>query len=171
MADFNVANYLRISISDVIMVFISTMLIILFAKHFFWDKILVFIQKRQDLIQSNIDESVELKNEAQAQKDKYDEKLKSAGQEAHVILETARADATKQKDKILDQAQVEAGRIKERAQEEMAREQRRANLEMQNAISDVAIEAAKKLVDKEMDGSTQRKFVDDFIRQAGDKEW
>ncbi len=171
MADFNIANYLRISLTDVVMVFISTLLIILFAKHFFWDKILAFVQKRQDLIQENIDSSVELKSQAQASKDAYDEKLKGAGQEAHLILESARSDASQQKEQILQQAKAEADRMKERAQEEMERDRRKADLEMQNAISDVAIEAAKKLVDKEMDEDTQRKFVDDFIRQAGDKEW
>ena len=41
---------------------------------------------------------------------------------------------------------------------------------MKEAISDVAIEAAKKLVDKEMDESTQRKFVDDFLAKAGDQQ-
>ena len=38
MIDFNVSNYLRISLTDVVMVLISTGLIILFAKHFFWIK-------------------------------------------------------------------------------------------------------------------------------------
>ena len=42
---------------------------------------------------------------------------------------------------------------------------------MKNAIGDVAIEAAKKLVDKDMDETTQRKFVDDFINQVGDSQW
>ena len=42
---------------------------------------------------------------------------------------------------------------------------------MREAISDVAIEAAKKLVEKEMDEKIQKQFVQDFIDQAGDKEW
>ena len=170
MVDFNVANYLRINLQDMIMTLISTILIVLFAKHFFWDKILAFVKKRQDLIQGNIDSSEDLKKAALAQKEKYDVQMQHAGQDAHVIIETARANATQQKKEILDQANSEAARIKAKAQEDIDRDRLKAQDEMKEAISDVAIEAAKKLVDKEMDESTQRKFVDDFLAKAGDQQ-
>lgn len=170
MIDFNVANYLRINLQDMIMTLISTVLIVLFAKHFFWDKILAFVKKRQDLIQGNIDSSEDLKKAALAQKEKYDVQMQHAGQDAHVIIETARTNATQQKKEILDQANSEAARIKAKAQEDIDRDRLKAQDEMKEAISDVAIEAAKKLVDKEMDESTQRKFVDDFLAKAGDQQ-
>ena len=170
MVDFNVANYLRINLQDMIMTLISTILIVLFAKHFFWDKILAFVKKRQDLIQDNIDSSEDLKKAALAQKEKYEVEMKHAGQDAHVIIETARVNATQQKKEILDQANSEAARIKAKAQEDIDRDRLKAQDEMKEAISDVAIEAAKKLVDKEMDESTQRKFVDDFLAKAGDQQ-
>ncbi|MCI6087209.1 MAG: F0F1 ATP synthase subunit B [Absicoccus porci] len=170
MVDFNVANYLRINLQDMIMTLISTILIVLFAKHFFWDKILAFVKKRQDLIQDNIDSSENLKKAALAQKEKYDVQMQHAGQDAHVIIETARVNATQQKKEILDQANSEAARIKAKAQEDIDRDRLKAQDEMKEAISDVAIEAAKKLVDKEMDESTQRKFVDDFLAKAGDQQ-
>lgn len=170
MVDFNVANYLRINLQDMIMTLISTILIVLFAKHFFWDKILAFVKKRQDLIQDNIDSSEDLKKAALAQKEKYDVQMQHAGQDAHVIIETARVNATQQKKEILDQANSEAARIKAKAQEDIDRDRLKAQDEMKEAISDVAIEAAKKLVDKEMDEPTQRKFVDDFLAKAGDQQ-
>ena len=170
MIDFNVANYLRINLQDMVMTLISTVLIVLFAKHFFWDKILAFVKKRQDLIQDNIDSSENLKKAALAQKEKYDVQMQHAGQDAHVIIETARVNATQQKKEILDQANSEAARIKAKAQEDIDRDRLKAQDEMKEAISDVAIEAAKKLVDKEMDESTQRKFVDDFLAKAGDQQ-
>ena len=87
-----------------------------------------------------------------------------------MIIETARVNATQQKKEILDQANSEAARIKAKAQEDIDRDRLKAQDEMKEAISDVAIEAAKKLVDKEMDESTQRKFVDDFLAKAGDQQ-
>ena len=169
MIDFNVSNYLRISLTDVVMVLISTGLIVAFAKRFFWDKILSFVKQRQDLI--NIDESKKLKAQAQAQKEQYDAKMKEAGQDAHAIIESARASANEQKKQILESAHSEAVRIKERAQEELERDRLKAQDQMKEAISDVAIEAAKKLVEKEMDEATQKQLVDDFITQAGQHKW
>ena len=42
---------------------------------------------------------------------------------------------------------------------------------MKDAISSVALEAAKKLVSKEMDEETQKKYIDDFIDKAGNSKW
>lgn len=171
MIDFNIDNYLRISLTDVILVCISTALIIFFAKHFFWDKLMNLIQKRQEFVQDNIDASVQLKEEAQKTKEQYDEKMKEAGQEAHQILENARAHAGEEKDKILKDAQAQAVRLKEQASQEIERDKRKAEKEMKTAISEVAIAAARELVQKEMDETVQKQFVDEFIEQAGDKKW
>ena len=76
-----------------------------------------------------------------------------------------------QKKKITQNAKNQADHIKRKAQEEIERDKRNAQKEMREAISDVAIEAAKKLVEKEMDEKIQKQFVQDFIDQAGDKEW
>lgn len=168
---FNIANYLRINLQDIVMVLVSTALIILFAKHFFWDKIIGFVKARQTYIQENIDASETIKKEAMDLKNQYDEKMKHAGQDAHVIIETARNSANEQKKQILTQAEKEATRIKEKAQEDIDRDRLKVQDDMKNAIGDVAIEAAKKLVDKDMDETTQRKFVDDFINQVGDSQW
>ena len=160
MIDFNIDNYLRISLTDVVLVCISTFLIVMSAKKFFWDKLLTLIQKRQDLIQENIDSSVAIKQQAEDVKEKYDEKLRNVSQEAHTILVSARAHADQEKQQIIKEANDEALRIKKNAQKEMKK-----------AISDVALSAASQLIKKEMDEETQKQFVEDFIEQAGDKQW
>ena len=164
MIDFNIDNYLRISLTDVVLVCISTFLIVMFAKKFFWEKLLTLIQKRQDLIQENIDSSVALKKQ-------YDEKLRNVSQEAHTILVSARAHADQEKQQIIKEANDEALRIKKNANEDIERQKRDAQKEMKKAISDVALSAASQLIKKEMDEETQKQFVEDFIEQAGDKQW
>ena len=170
MDGFNIDNYLRISLTDVVLVCISTFLIVMIAKKFFWDKLLTLISKRQALIQENIDSSVQIK-EAEDIKEQYVEKMKNAGKEAHSIIESARAEASEEKQQILQQTQNEVSRIKERAKEDIERDKRNAEKEMKDAISSVALEAAKKLVSKEMDEETQKKYIDDFIDKAGNSKW
>ena len=164
MIDFNIDNYLRISLTDVVLVCISTFLIVMFAKKFFWEKLLTLIQKRQDLIQENIDSSVAIKKQAEDVKEQYDEKLRNVSQEAHTILVSARAHADQEKQQIIKEANDEALRIKKNANEDIERQKR-------DAISDVALSAASQLIKKEMDEETQKQFVEDFIEQAGDKQW
>lgn len=170
MIQFNIDNYLRISPSDVILVLISTFLIVLFAKHFFWNKILAFVKKRQDLIQANIDDSEKIKKEALDEKAVYDAKLKGAGQEAHEIIEEARATASEQKAQILQDAHQQAARINEAAKEEIEREKLAAQKDMKNAISSVALSAAEALVKSEMDDEKRQGFVAEFIDQARESD-
>jgi len=163
MDSFNIDNYLRISLTDVVLVCISTFLIVLIAKKFFWDKLLAYIQKRQDMIQDNIDSSVKIKEEAQSIKERYDEKMKNAGKEAHAILESARASAAQEKQQILNQTQDEVVRLKKQAQEDIERDKRNAQKDMKEAIGSVALEISKKLLKKEVDEQEQKKYIDDFI--------
>ena len=171
MDAFTIENYLRISLTDVILVMISTILIVLIAKKFFWSKLVAFDEKRQQLVQANIDSSLALKKEAEDLKDQYDKQIKSAGQEANVILENARAQATQEKKQILSKAQQEAVLLKQKAQEDIEREKRNAQNSRKDAIGDVAVDVAKRFVANQMDEETQKKYVDDFISEAGDKSW
>lgn len=171
MDGFTIENYLRISLTDVILVMISTILIVLIAKKFFWSKLVAFVEKRQQLVQANIDSSLALKKEAEDLKDQYDKQIKSAGQEANVILENARAQATQEKKQILSKAQQEAVLLKQKAQEDIEREKRNAQNSMKDAIGEVAVDVAKRFVADQMDEETQKKYVDDFISEAGDKSW
>ena len=171
MDAFTIENYLRISLTDVILVMISTILIILIAKKFFWSKLVAFVEKRQQLVQANIDSSLALKKEAEDLKDQYDKQIMSAGQEANVILENARAQATQEKKQILSKAQQEAVLLKQKAQEDIEREKRNAQNSMKDAIGEVAVDVAKRFVADQMDEETQKKYVDDFISEAGDKSW
>ena len=171
MDAFTIENYLRISLTDVILVMISTILIVLIAKKFFWSKLVAFVEKRQQLVQANIDSSLALKKEAEDLKDQYYKQIKSAGQEANVILENARAQATQEKKQILSKAQQEAVLLKQKAQEDIEREKRNAQNSMKDAIGEVAVDVAKRFVADQMDEETQKKYVDDFLSEAGDKSW
>ncbi len=171
MIDFTIENYLRISLTDVVLVCISTSLILLFAKKFFWDKLMHLIQARQDVIQENIDSSKKIKLEAQEVKDQYDEKMRGISQEAHAILVSAKEHANQEKQAILKDANAQANRIKQQATEDIERQKRDAQKEMKQAISDVALSVAQTLVQKEMDAQTQQKYIDDLIDEAGDAQW
>lgn len=171
MDAFTIENYLRISLTDVILVMISTILIVLIAKKFFWSKLVAFVEKRQQLVQANIDSSLALKKEAEDLKDQYNKQIMSAGQEANIILENARAQATQEKKQILSKAQQEAVLLKQKAQEDIERERRNAQNSMKDAIGEVAVDVAKRFVADQMDEETQKKYVDDFLSEAGDKSW
>lgn len=166
--DLNIQNYLRISWQDVILVCISTLIIVSFAKHFFWDKILAFVKKRQALIQDNIDSSEMLKKEAEEIKDQYADKMKGAGAEAAAMLDSARDQAQLEKDQILASARSQAAHIEASAKEEIDLEKRRAYREMKDAITDVAMAAASQILQEELDTEKQKKLIDQYLEDTGE---
>ena len=42
---------------------------------------------------------------------------------------------------------------------------------MKDAITDVAFEAAKKIVKAELDETKQKQYIKDFMEHAGDDSW
>ncbi len=171
MIDFNIDNYLRISWPDVLLVCISTFIIVVICKHFFWNKLLAFIQKRQALIQDNIDASEKLRQEAKVQKDKYDAQLASAGAKANQIIDQARREADVEKTQIIDSAKNQARNIERAAHEDIERDKLKAQKEMKDAITDVALAAAGQILEQEIDADKQKDILDKLIDQAGEGRW
>ena len=154
---------------DIIMVCVSTLIIIAIAKHFFWDKVLAYLDARKAAIQADIDAGTQSREAGEQYKRQYEEQMANARGEAHEILESAKANAVQEKREILAAARGEAEAVKEKARIE--REKVQARAEMKDAIVDVAFEAAKQIVNKELDESTHKQYVDDFIEHAGDESW
>ena len=68
-------------------------------------------------------------------------------------------------------AREEAENLKQKALADIEREKVQAQKEMKQTITDVAFEAAEKIIKKELDEKDQQRYVDDFIEHAGDDTW
>ncbi|MEG0468548.1 F0F1 ATP synthase subunit B [Amedibacillus sp. YH-ame10] len=169
--DINISNYLRIDLVDVILVCISTLILCLVAKHFFWDVILDYFKKRHDMIAADIQAGEDAKIAGETYKARYEEQMASAKSEAHEIVETAVKHAGEEKKEIVAKAKQEAEHIKAKAHQDMEREKVQAQSEMKQAVVDVAFEAAKQIVKKEIDEDKQKSYVDDFIEHVGEDKW
>ena len=94
--------------------------------------------------------------------------MANARSEAHEILESAKANAVQEKREILGAA-GEAEAVEKR--KDIRRIGGTGSCRNEDAIVDVAFEAAKQIVNKELDESTHKQYVDDFIEHAGDESW
>ena len=88
--NINIDNYLRLNVIDMILVLISTVLICLLAKHFFWPQVLGYFDRRQKLIADEIASGQQAHAEGEAFKQQYAQQLKGAKNEAHEIIEAAK---------------------------------------------------------------------------------
>lgn len=169
--NFDINSYLRLDPTDMIMVCISTLIIVFAAKHFFWDKVMDYLERRQAIIQADLDAARNSHEEAKQVKAKYDEQMANARGEANQIIIAAQESANAEKKDILQKATKQADTIKEKALADIEREKTHAQKEMKTAITDVAFEAAKKIVGEELDESKHKQYIKEFMEHAGDDSW
>ena len=163
--NINIDNYLRINFTDMILVLISTLIICIVAKKFFWNFALEYFDKRKALIQEQLDHAKQSELEGEEYKRQYADQLKNVKNEANAILEKARNDAKVEGSLIVEKAQNDARLTLEKAQRDIESEKLNAQKQIRKEIADVAFVAAKQILEKEIDEDTQRKYVDQFISE------
>lgn len=167
----NIDDYLRINLYDAVLVLISTLLIVLIVKKFFWNYVRQYLEQRQAFIQSQLDESKANLQESEKLKTQYEEKMANAKQEALDLISAAKNTASREAGEIVSKARDDAHAIKEKAEMEIEHEKSKVREQLKEEISEVAFLAARKIVEKELDESTHKKYVEDFIDEAGEQTW
>lgn len=163
--NINIDNYLRLNFTDMILVLISTLLICIIAKKYFWQYALDYLDKRKMLIQDELDAAKKSELEGEQYKQKYAEQLKNAKIEANAIVDKARTEAKAEGIQIVEKAQHDAKLTLEKAQRDIEMEVLGAQKKIQKEITEVAFIAAQQILEKEMDEETQKKYVDQFINE------
>lgn len=167
--NIQMTDYLRINISDMILVLISTCLIIFIAKRYFWTSILGYFDRREKLIADELAQAKQAQLDGEAYREQYAEQLKGARSEAFEIIESAKVSAEQEGAELLSKAKDDAKLIYEKAQRDIERERVQAENEIKKEITEVAFMAASKIVRKELDEQKQKDYIDEFIENVGDR--
>lgn len=126
-----------------------------------------FMENRVNSIKDAIETAQENKEQSEALKAELKEQLDKAVDEAGKIVSEAKAKAGKQYDEILVKAKEDAKALVAKAQKEIEIE--RANMlnELKAQIAGIALTAASRVVQKNMDSETNKKLVEQFIDEVG----
>ena len=69
----------------------------------------------------------------------------------------------------LSEAQQQASRLKQKAEEEIEQQKKQMLNEVRQDISELAVDIASKVIEREINKGDYDAFVDEFIRNVGDK--
>ena len=130
---------------------IAVLILLVLLKKFAWDKLIDMLDERQRLVEGQLDDAA--KNQ----------------KEALVLLEDAREQSKVEKQAILEEARKQAEQLKVNAQRDIEDEKKRALEEINRQIADLSVLVASKILEKELDGSTQSEYVDKVIKEVGVK--
>ncbi|MBV8960476.1 MAG: F0F1 ATP synthase subunit B [Actinobacteria bacterium] len=121
------------------------------------------IEDRSNKIRDSLDDAEKVRTEAQTILEDYQRQLADARNEANRIIEEARQTADQLRQDLMQRAEQEASELRQRTQEEMAAAQERMLSELRTHIRDLAIGAAEKVVERNLDRDTNLSLVDSYI--------
>ncbi|GAF21520.1 ATP synthase B chain [Bacillus sp. JCM 19047] len=127
------------------------------------------MQKRQDMINDQIDSAERNRKESEKMIEEQKEELKQARVEARELIENAKKVGEQQGKDIVREAKAEAERIQHQALAEIRNEKEQAVTELREQVASLSVLIAQKVIEKELDASEQDKLVQDYLKQAGEE--
>ena len=147
---------------------INTVILFLVLKKILFKPVLNIIEKRENMIQEDLAAGAKAKNEGIALKKEYEEKVSIAKEEGREIIRQATARAEEKSNQIISDAQAEVVSLKAKASKDIAQEKEQAIAEIKNDISDIAILAASKVLEEDIDKSKHEDLIEKFIKEVGE---
>lgn len=153
--------------SGLLWTFVNLIVFFIILKKLLFQPVMGMIEKREQMISGQIEDAEQKNTQAGLLKEKYEAELKNANQEAAMIVKTAKERGKEEYEKILRDAGAEASKIIADASKTIETEREKAVQGIQNEIAQVAIAAASKVIQENVDQASNEKILDDFLREAG----
>ena len=130
---------------------------------FGWGPITEALEQREAEIESSIQRAEEALAEAKQIQAENEEARRNAEQEAQSIIRQARESAEELREEEEAKTRRRIQQMKEQAEAEIEREKQAALQELRDEVADLAIEAAQKIIEKDLDADRHRQLVTDAL--------
>lgn len=171
MPGFDIDSYLRISLSDMLLVAISTLLLTAAGKVLFWDKVSAYLTSRRQIMRQEMDEAMMMRAKSDRLQALREQQLEEAQAKAAHIVQTAReeADALHARELVQTRREINALRAQSEAQLRALRQQEAR--QAAGAIADIAAAVSEKLSGKQADAALHARYVEEWLSEADDHSW
>ncbi|MGI6153006.1 MAG: F0F1 ATP synthase subunit B [Christensenellaceae bacterium] len=129
--------------------------------------IMKFLGNRSATIQRQVDEATKKHAEAEQQKAKYDEMVENAQEMAQQLINQGKEVADRQARTIIEGAEAQAKELRERAERQIEEQKQQAVLDMRQDITQMAIQIAEKVLEREVSYEDNKSIIDDFFEKVG----
>ncbi len=142
---------------------INFLVILYLLNRFLFKSVLARLDERSTKISKGLEDAEAAARDRELARAEREAAVAEARKEANEMIARANKIAEDTRNEILADARSEAERVTARAREEIIAEKDRAMAEIRGQVAELALQAAGKLVRKEMDSPTQRRLVEQFL--------
>jgi F-type H+-transporting ATPase subunit b len=156
---------LEINPGLIVWTIITFILLFLLLKKFAWKPLMDALKKREDYIRNSIEQAEKVNKEAERLLNENREKLSHFEKDGKRILDEHRVMGEKLKSDILEQANQQYHKMIDQAKQEINRDKEKALVQLRGEIANLAVQAAGKILDETLDESKHRKIIDSYLRE------
>jgi F-type H+-transporting ATPase subunit b len=149
-----------------VLIFLALLLIL---KWFAWPAILGAVEAREQALERQLAEAARDREQAAALLAEHQKLIADAQSRAHGMIVEARGIAEKERALAMEKTRQEQEDLLARARREIGAERDRAVAELRREAVDLSLAAASRLIEKRLDGATDRKLVLEFLASLDEK--
>lgn len=133
-----------------------------------WKPLLAMLAEREQRIQESLDQAERAKADAQTAVEENRQAMAKARVDAQETVARGREAAERLAQDVRQRAEVQAEQMIEQASRTIQQEKDQAISELRRQVADLAIQAAGKVLDENLDDARNRKLVDEYIDRIPD---
>ena len=156
---------------SIIMIWITVIVLFLVLKKFFFEKVKNFMETRSNSIQDAFDSAEAVNRRADEKMQNYTKRIANVEAEGRDIIRDAKIKADAQAREIIEDANKQATEILNKAERNIEREKQKAMEEMRKEVAALAMMAAERIVEREIQNVGQDEIVDEVINKARSTGW
>jgi F-type H+-transporting ATPase subunit b len=145
--------------------FIAFGAVVFILWRFAWPPILEAMETREEKIRESMERAEKALAEARQIQSDNEVARRQADQDAQRILREARDASERLRAEELDKTRAQIQQALEQAQAEIEREKQTALEQLRTEVAELAIQAASKILQENIDDERQRRLVDKFIAE------
>jgi len=158
-------------LADSTLMIVAIFVLFLLLSYFLFNPARKLLQDRKDKIRSELDDAQSNMEQAARLKEEYEAKIRDINKEAEEILGSARRRALENENEIIAKAREEASRIMESARAEARLEKQKMADEVKREMIGIATMMAGKAVAASMNAEIQDNLVKETLKEIGDHTW
>jgi F-type H+-transporting ATPase subunit b len=150
---------------------VNFLILVLVLKHILFDKVNKIIDDRNSEIIDNIATAEHKVMEADKLRESYEREIANLENKGREIIREAKVKADAQAKDIVQEAEDKTAALIRQTEAEIERLKKKALEDMREEIGALAIFAAEKILEKQLDHQEQQAVIGKIIDEAGNAKW
>jgi F-type H+-transporting ATPase subunit b len=144
---------------------ITFLLLLVLLSKFAWGPIVKMLEERERTIREAIEQAKNERAEAERMLAEQKSSLAAAQREAAALAAQSKQDVEALRTELTARARKEADELVASARRQIQEEKSKAVAELKGQVADLAIDAARRLIQSSLDEKAQRALVEEYISQ------